>query len=192
MGARDSRLRGLVTSGRRRKAPIASRGALGVPPSSSDVAPCPHEALVTYLSGRRICLDCLASMRPHDLGSQGILEGLDPRKPVGQDAPPRARRSDPISSHAAADHAESTGLIASQQQKALAMVASYPGRTARELSRLRWPDDELKAERLFRALGRRLPELVALGRLRRDDGDVEGVRWWPRGHEEVVRPDSLN
>lgn len=68
------------------------------------------------------------------------------------DRPLRARKTDPISSHIAADEAERTGRIGRQQQIVLAAVRRYRGRTASELAR-RCPLDRYQ-------VARRLPELA--------------------------------
>jgi len=102
---------------------------------------------------------------------------------------PRARRTDPRSSHEAADKAERTGAIAAQQRIALRAVNDYPGLTSKQLSGL-CPLDRY-------ALARRLPELAdgahpTVRPPREERRAVVGeIRWYPlkpapRPTEEVV------
>ena len=72
---------------------------------------------------------------------------------------PIARRTDPPSSHAAAQEIERTGGRASQSEAVLETVTRHPRRTSLELSRL---------SRLDRyTVSRRLPELERRGLIRR-------------------------
>jgi predicted ArsR family transcriptional regulator len=78
---------------------------------------------------------------------------------VNRQSYPIARRTDPPSSHAAAQEMERTGRRASQSEALLEMVKRHPRRTALELSRL---------SRLDRyTVSRRLPELERRGLIRR-------------------------
>lgn len=71
-----------------------------------------------------------------------------------------ARRSDPDSSHQAADAAERSGLARQQREQVLALVRAYPGRTSAELAAL--------SPNLNRyQVARRLPELAERGLVRR-------------------------
>lgn len=69
----------------------------------------------------------------------------------------RARRSDPVTSHQAADEVERSGRVVSQQQRVLAAVRAFPGRTSRELAA------EARLDRYM--VARRLRELVRAGLL---------------------------
>ena len=98
------------------------------------------------------------------------------------DCAPKARRTDPVTSHEAAEHAEQTGIIAGQQKIVLDLVRRHPGNTSAELA---WSDDAQGLDRY--AIARRLPELVRLGKVRRGEARVcsesgrRAVTW------EVVR-----
>jgi hypothetical protein len=98
-------------------------------------------------------------------------------QPVLWDKPPRARKTDPISSHLAADELERSGRLNVQQALALAAVRKCPGRSSRELGRLS-PLDRYQ-------LARRLPELETLGLVKRGMVRECGVSrrlaltWWP-------------
>jgi DNA-binding MarR family transcriptional regulator len=61
---------------------------------------------------------------------------------------PRARRSDPISSHDAADELEATGRLRVQQQVVLDAVHRFPGLTSRELAGQAHLDRYMVARRL--------------------------------------------
>lgn len=88
---------------------------------------------------------------------------------------PRARNSDPSSSHAAA--AAIASVLGHQQAQATAAVIANPGRTSSELA------EECGQDRY--TLARRLPECARKGRIRR--GPIRndhytgrpGVTWWP-------------
>jgi DNA-binding CsgD family transcriptional regulator len=64
---------------------------------------------------------------------------------------PRARRSDPETSHQAAAAIKATGALTKQQHQVLDAVRQWPGKTAVELARLAGIDRY--------AVSRRLPEL---------------------------------
>ncbi len=92
-------------------------------------------------------------------------------------SPPRARRSDPESSHIAAREHHRSGATAHQQRQTIAAVRQWPGSTSRELAQ--------HAQMDRYALARRLPECE------RDGAVVKGpmrecaisgrpcVTWWP-------------
>lgn len=96
-------------------------------------------------------------------------------------APPRARLTDPISSHIAADRAQASGRIGRQQAEARRLVLRWPGLTAKALAQAAEPLDELARLRLYDRLKRRLSEVAHGVR------NPEGVRWYPRrlGPEEI-------
>lgn len=50
--------------------------------------------------------------------------------------PARARRTDPATSHAAADRAESSGLVRGHCEAIVRLVVAHPGRSARALAAL--------------------------------------------------------
>ena len=84
--------------------------------------------------------------------------------------PARARRTDPASSHAAADQAEADGTVATHALIALGAVRRLPGFTSKRLA------DACELDRY--QLARRLPELERRGLVRRVS-DVGGERWFP-------------
>lgn len=71
------------------------------------------------------------------------------------DAQPKARRTDPVTSHLAADHAEQAGIIGRQQEIVAELVRKHPGNTSAELA---WSEDAQGLDRY--AIARRLPELA--------------------------------
>ncbi len=92
---------------------------------------------------------------------------------------PRARRTDPATSHEAAEFVGATGSAAAQCGFALAAVRAFPGCTSQELA------SKVDGDRYM--LARRLPELRD-DRLVRNDGDgartckITGrsaLTWWP-------------
>jgi hypothetical protein len=105
----------------------------------------------------------------------------------------RARRSDPMSSHAAAKMIEVTGILGAQQAQALAAVLTHPGCTSMELAAFvthgRLPEEGQRNTAAIRderyRLARRLPELEAAAKVRK--GVVRpcrvaqrpAVEWWP-------------
>lgn len=91
---------------------------------------------------------------------------------------PRARASDPVTSHEAADRVTDDGIAHSQRAAILAKVRQLPGSTASEIGRaLGQPGNHIAC--------RRLPELEARTLVRRGAPrkcDVTGFRaatWWP-------------
>jgi len=72
---------------------------------------------------------------------------------------PRARRSDPETSHEAAERIKSNGNLSRQQHAALALVRCHPGSTTWELAEYQSRE---RGENVFHAerwIGRRLGEL---------------------------------
>ncbi len=91
---------------------------------------------------------------------------------------PMARRTDPESSHAAADWFETFGPKASQEELITALVCRYPGRTAQELEQLcgkRLSNVEIHR----RSSGLRKRDLVET---RVEDG---AVHWYPGSEAEA-------
>lgn len=90
---------------------------------------------------------------------------------------PAARRTDPESSHLAAERITRSGRRASQQDHAHAAVESFPGLTSAELAQ------ETGIDRY--ELARRLPECAFAGRIRRgsirlcDVSARPACTWWP-------------
>jgi hypothetical protein len=87
---------------------------------------------------------------------------------------PRARNTDPTTSHEAADAIKASGDLGRQQQAVLAAVRRWPGLTSLELgarmSLDRW------------AVARRLPELEGIHVRKGEPRVVNGrrhVTWWP-------------
>jgi len=114
-------------------------------------------------------------------GAQGELPlaALDSWAP-GQ-RPPRARLTDPESSHRAADELEATGRAARQMRAALVAVRAHPGSTARELSERVPPLPGMDLGTWRQTLGRRLSDLRRRGVIQRTRRGVEEFRWWPIG-----------
>jgi len=90
----------------------------------------------------------------------------------------RARRTDPETSHMAADYVEKSGTASKQREMCLQAVLEKPGQTAAEIGRA------LDLER--HAPSRRLPELRAAGLIRNGEARkcmVQGrqsLTWWPQ------------
>ena len=82
----------------------------------------------------------------------------------------RARRTDPESSHAAADQAEADGTIATHALVTLGAVRRLPGLTSKQLA------GACELDRY--QIARRLPELERRGLVRRVS-NVGGERWFP-------------
>jgi hypothetical protein len=84
--------------------------------------------------------------------------------------PARARRTDPESSHVAADVAERVGTVACHMSIVLAAVKGYPGLTSKRLAET-CPLDRYQ-------VARRLPELETRGLVTRTSAP-DGDRWFP-------------
>lgn len=97
---------------------------------------------------------------------------------------PRARRSDPATSHEAAEAIKANGTLSSQQRRALELVKRFPGRTCWELAEIEAREKGGTPERHERWIGRRLPELCA--HVCASDAMSKVVRgrrartWWPK------------
>lgn len=72
---------------------------------------------------------------------------------------PRARTSDPDTSHQAADYVRSSGVLGRQQREVLAAVNRWPDRTSAELSQLMAAAAGRHWTELRWMVARRLPEL---------------------------------
>jgi hypothetical protein len=83
------------------------------------------------------------------------------------DARPKARRTDPVTSHEAAEFAEASGTIGHQQEIVEALVRKHPGNTSAELA---WSEDAKGLDRY--AIARRLPELERLGLVRKGEARI--------------------
>lgn len=98
------------------------------------------------------------------------------RVPVCTIQTPIARRTDPESSHLAAEHVTRSGARAHQQAQAIAAVRAYPGMTSFELA--------MRTDLDRYMLARRLPEVVCAGLVRKGDSkrcSVTGrlaLTWW--------------
>lgn len=91
---------------------------------------------------------------------------------------PRARTSDPGSSHAAAAEIEKRGTAKRDGRRCLDAVRRFPGRTTRELHALTRLEVHM--------MGRRLGELATANKIRREEGGAvcslgnrPAARWWP-------------
>lgn len=85
------------------------------------------------------------------------------------DFAPRARRTDPLSSHAAADRAERSGSIGRQAARVLEALRATPGLTSGELAARHGLDRYMVA--------RRCPDLERAGKVRRIEYGAREVRW---------------
>lgn len=89
---------------------------------------------------------------------------------------PAARRTDPVTSHLAAEQHTASGKRAAQQVLTVAAVRAFPGRTSFELAMATNHDRYM--------LARRLPEVVCAGLVRKGDPkrcSVTGktaLTWW--------------
>jgi hypothetical protein len=115
----------------------------------------------------------------------GEVVSLDAWPPAQR--PPRARRNDSTSSHAAADRLERRGRAEAQMRVVLDAVSAHPGRSSRELAALSTPPYEMSAAEWYHAVARRLPELRRKGLVARSGDDLmpeptsgEALRWWSR------------
>ena len=86
--------------------------------------------------------------------------------------PARARRTDPESSHIAADTAEQRGIITRHAEIVRGAVERYPGLTSKQLAEA-CPLDRVQ-------IARRLPELERSGLIRRRSKKGEEEKWFPR------------
>ena len=85
---------------------------------------------------------------------------------------PRSRRTDPPSSHRAAEDLQKSGGAESQRMLCLELVKKYPGRSSKQLSQLSGKDRHM--------IAKRLPELRDKFQLVRVTQDgKEDQRWWP-------------
>lgn len=91
------------------------------------------------------------------------------------DSPPRARRSDPPSSHAAADRLERSRAAEIQMRRVLDAITARPGRTTREIA----ADEGLDRH----MVGRRTPDLERAGRVVATYRQGDELRWWPADYE---------
>ena len=82
---------------------------------------------------------------------------------------PRARTTDALSSHKAADDAERSGLIGRQCAAVLELVRRTPGMTSSELAARHRMDRYV--------IARRLPDLERRGLVRRIEYGARQVRW---------------
>lgn len=88
------------------------------------------------------------------------------------DFAPRARTTDALSSHAAADDLERSGRLWRQLDRVLAAVRATPGLSSGELAARHGLDRHMVA--------RRLPEAASAGLIERREIGAREVTWWPR------------
>lgn len=108
--------------------------------------------------------------------------------PAGQssfefDLPPAARRSDPGTSHAAAEAVTRAGIRGGHCAAVLTAIRQWPGLTSRELAkRMRWDRHEV-ARRCADLKGnpeRGVPALAAQGKQRTCSvSHKAAITWWP-------------
>jgi hypothetical protein len=90
---------------------------------------------------------------------------------------PAARRTDPHTSHLAAEQITASGQRGQQQAQAIAAVRAFPGKTSFELAM------ETKLDRYM--LARRLPECVTAGAVRKGPARTcsitgrQATTWFP-------------
>jgi len=101
---------------------------------------------------------------------------------------PRARNTDPPTSHRAAARIKQSGALGRQQRLVLEWVRQYPGHTSAEIARrmAESRDDDGRLWTAYRPmLGRRLPELAPV-HLRKGEPrecqvtGAESLTWWAR------------
>lgn len=97
---------------------------------------------------------------------------------------PRARESDPVSSHLAAREVKESGRLGKQQCAVLEAVRAWPGRTSAELAAKLAPDNWFSLRHM---VARRLPELepvhVRKGVMREcTKTHRKAVTWFPVEH----------
>lgn len=103
--------------------------------------------------------------------------GFDFSRPMRRVETPAARRSDPITSHVAAEQITASGARGQQQAQASAAVRAFPGLTSFELA-MRTNIDRY-------TLARRLPECVTAGTVRKGEARKcsitgrQALTWWP-------------
>jgi len=85
------------------------------------------------------------------------------------DFAPRARKRDPLSSHAAADRVERSGALGRQMTRVLEAVRATPGLTSGELAARHGMDRYMVA--------RRLPDLEQRNLVQRIEHGERQVRW---------------
>jgi len=90
---------------------------------------------------------------------------------------PAARRTDPHTSHLAAEQITTDGTRGQQQAQAIAAVRAFPGQTSFELA--------LKTDLDRYMLARRLPECITGGAVHKGDARTcsitgrQALTWWP-------------
>lgn len=103
--------------------------------------------------------------------------GFDFARPPRRVETPAARRSDPESSHLAAEEITRSGRRGQQQAQAIAAVRAFPGCTSFELA-MRTDIDRY-------ILARRLPECVTAGAVRKGEQRTcsvtgrQALTWYP-------------
>jgi hypothetical protein len=98
---------------------------------------------------------------------------------------PRARNTDPESSHVAAAKIKSSGALSRQQQIALEMVTRFPGHTSAELADIYAKEHGQYFSEWRIRFARRLPELAGVqvrkggSRMCRKQRSL-AITWWPK------------
>lgn len=98
-------------------------------------------------------------------------------RPMVRVETPAAKRTDPETSHLAAEQHTRSGRRGQQQSQAIAAVRAFPGCTSFELA--------MKSEQCRFQLARRLPECETAGAVRRGDPKPcpvtgkQALTWWP-------------
>lgn len=83
---------------------------------------------------------------------------------------PRSRRKDPLSSKRAEDQMRRSGALRGQALIALELVKQFPGKSSKELAKLGSLDRY--------QIARRLPELLSMGKVRREEFEDQDCKWW--------------
>jgi len=125
------------------------------------------------------------------LGTSPAPTGHVRRRALFADTP-RARESDPSTSHAAAAHIKASGVLGFQQQQVLEYVKLWPGHTSNELAARIAVHTGTKPEEHRWMIARRLPELrgphVRNGHARECTiTDRQALTWWPAATVAAVQ-----
>ena len=104
-------------------------------------------------------------MQQRDLFEHGLAEPLAASQPA-------ARRTDPASSHDAAERVRKTGAASRQRERVIDLVYMHPGKTSKELAELCQDLDRYQ-------IARRLPEAEKAGEVKRKAAGRNECRWYP-------------
>lgn len=120
----------------------------------------------------QLSLGLARARRERTLNPRRVVEEMSLDNYLPGDGPARARRTDPESSHVAADTAERRGIIRRHAEIVRGAVERYPGLTSKRYADV-CPLDRVQ-------VARRLPELERRGLIRRVSKRGAEERWFPR------------